>query len=136
MVKLTDLKKNASVTPVTDITAYMDDRNIQYVADNVEHNVATLVGTCTVHGMGIIAAVTPRAHITNKIIPKRNVTAADIIAVGRINIEYFKILPKVPPLTYLQLEPVTAYDPTSQLDVLWKASLLLQSPRPGWSGMV
>ena len=136
MVKLTDLKKNASVTPVTDITAYMDDRNIQYVADNVDHNVATLDGTCTVHGMGIIAAVTPWAHIINKIIPKPNVTAAYIIAVGRINIDYFKIPPKVPSLTYLQLEPVTAYDPTSQLDVMWKASSLLQPPRPGWSGMV
>ena len=63
-------------------------------------------------------------------------TYADITAVGRINIEYFKIPPKVPPLSYLQLEPVTADDPTSQLDVLWKASLLLQSPRPAWSGMM
>ena len=86
--------------------------------------------------MGIIAAVTPKIHIINNIIPKRNVTAVDITAVSRINIEYFKIPPKVLPLTYLQLEPVTAYDLTSQLDVLWKASLLLQSPRPAWSGMM
>ena len=107
-----------------------------YVTDNVDHNVATIDGTGTFHGMEIIAAVTPKIHIINKIIPKRNVKAADITAVGRINIEYFKIPPKVPPLTYLQLEPVTAYDPTSQLDVLWKASLLLQSPGPAWSGMM
>ena len=130
-------EQNAAVTPETDINAYTDDRHIQYVADNVDHKVTTIDGTGTFHGMRIIAAVTPKIHIINKRIPKRNVTAADITAVCRINIEYFKIPPKVPPLTYLQLEPVTAYDPTScQLDVLWKASLLLQSPRPAWSGMM
>ena len=129
-------EQNAAVTPEADITAYTDDRHIQYVADNVDHNVATIDGTGTFHAMRIIAAVTQKIHFTNKRIPKRNVTAADITAVGRINIEYFKIPPKVPPLTYLQLEPVTAYDPTSQVDVLWKTTLLLQSPRLAWSGMM
>ena len=36
---------------------------------------------------------------------------------------------------YLPLSAhISAEDPTSQLDVMWKTSLLLQSPRPSWSG--
>ena len=31
---------------------------IQYVADNVDHNICTLDGHGTFHGMGIIAAIT------------------------------------------------------------------------------
>ncbi len=31
---------------------------------------------------------------------------------------------------------MTAQDPTENLDILWKSSLLLRSPRPSWSGMM
>ena len=63
-------------------------------------------------------------------------TAVDIAAVGCINIEYFKIPPNIPPLTYLPLVHTAAEDQTSPLDLLWKTSLLLHSPRPAWSGMM
>ncbi|RUM44709.1 MAG: hypothetical protein DSY80_04100 [Desulfocapsa sp.] len=88
--------------------------------------------------MGIIAAVTPQSHAPSKPVPKVHVTAAVIAAVGRINIEYFKIPPTttIPPLTYLPLVLKPAEDLTAQLDVLWKTSLLLHSPRPAWSGMM
>jgi hypothetical protein len=42
---------------------------MQYIADNVDHNVATIDGTGTFHGMGIIAAVTPGTQ-TNKPVHK------------------------------------------------------------------
>ena len=38
---------------------------VQYVADNVDHNVCTLDGHNTSHGMEIIAAVTPATHLSN-----------------------------------------------------------------------
>ncbi len=31
---------------------------------------------------------------------------------------------------------MTAQDPIENLDILWKSSLLLRSPRPSWSGMM
>ena len=71
-----------------------------------------------------------------KHIPKANVTAADIDAVGRINIRYFKNPPALPPLTYLPLVLLEAEDPTAQLDVLWESSLFLHSPRSAWDGMM
>ena len=128
-------ERNAAVTQGIDIPGFTSEHTMQYIADNVDHNLATLDGTGTFHGMGIIAAVTPGTRAKNHI-PKANVTAADIAAVGRINIQYFKIPPALPPLTYLPLVLLEAEDPTAQLDVLWKSSLLLHSPRPAWPGMM
>ena len=128
-------ERNAAVTQGIVIPGFTSEHTMQYIADNVDHNLATVDGTGTFHGMGIIAAVTPGAR-ANKHIPKANVTAADIAAVGRINIRYFKIPPALPPLTYLPLVLLEAEDPTAQLDVLWKSSLLLHSPRPAWAGMM
>jgi hypothetical protein len=101
----------------------------------VDHNVATIDGKGTFHGMGIIAVVTPGTQ-QSKPVPKVNVTAADIAAVGRINIQYFKIPPTNEPIIYQPLDRITARNPTSELDVLWKISLLIRSPRPAWSGMM
>ena len=45
---------------------------IQYIADNVDHNIATLDGKDTFHGMGIIAARTnQRGNIIKELIVKR-----------------------------------------------------------------
>ena len=87
--------------------------------------------------MGIFAAITPgtQAPPPRKPIPKLRATAEEIAKVGRINIEFFKIPPVTPPITYLPLSAhiLTEY-PTSQQGVMWKTSLLLQFPRPSWSG--
>ena len=82
----------------------------------------------------MIAVVTPKANISCPPIPRAQVTAEEIAAVGRISIEHFKMPAATTPLTYLPLFQPRVEDPTSQLDVLWKISLHLQSPRPSWSG--
>ena len=40
---------------------------IQFVADNVDHNLKTLDGEGTFHGMGIIGAATPGVQANNHI---------------------------------------------------------------------
>ena len=62
---------------------------IQYVGDNVDHNIRTIDGFGTFHGMGIISTSTP-AKLFHKPIPRVSVTTDDIIKVGRINIKTFK----------------------------------------------
>ena len=52
-------QSNAAVSNRTDIDNFKDDMFIQYAADNVDHNLRTLDGHDTFHGMGMIAAVTP-----------------------------------------------------------------------------
>ena len=54
---------------------------VQYVADNVDHNIGTLDGHKTFHGMGIMAAVTPKL-LTSKSVPRVNASAEDIVAAG------------------------------------------------------
>ena len=118
------------------VLGYSEQKHhMQFVADNVDHNIATLDGTGTFHGMGIIAAVTPGIRIT-KPVPRVIVTSEDIAQVGHINIHYFKLPPKLEPIIYQPLVRIVEEDPTSQLDVFWKASLLLHSLRPSWSGLM
>ncbi|PIK60571.1 hypothetical protein BSL78_02507 [Apostichopus japonicus] len=90
----------------------------------------------TFHGLGTIAVVTPLSQKPCKPIPRAHVTTEEIAKVGGINIEFFKIPPATTPLTYLPIIHVSIEDPTSQLDILWKTSLLLHIPRPAWSGMM
>jgi hypothetical protein len=129
-------ERNAAVVQGTNIDDLSKDQFVQFIADNVDHNVSTIDGRGTFHGMGIIATITPKKKNVFKPISKLHVTAEEIATVGRINIEYFKIPPELSPLKYHLLPKMPISDMTSGLDVLWETSLLLQNPRPSWSGMM
>ncbi|KAL8574178.1 hypothetical protein ACOMHN_033653 [Nucella lapillus] len=62
---------------------------IQYMADNVDHDTATLDGRGTFHGMGIIASVTPGVKAARRV-PRRDVSLKDIKAIGQIKIHFFR----------------------------------------------
>ena len=57
--------KNAAVDQATDTPNHTSEF-AQYVADNVDHNIRTLDGNDTFHGMGIIASVTPAQPTCSK----------------------------------------------------------------------
>ena len=73
----------AAVTQGIDIPGFTPEHTMQYIADNVDHNIVTVDGTGTFHGMGIIAAVTPGTQAKKHIL-KANMTAAGIDAVAMI----------------------------------------------------
>ena len=50
---------------------------VQYAADNVDHNIRTLDGNNTFHGMGIIAMVTP-GTTHNHTVPRSQITTSDV----------------------------------------------------------
>ena len=56
---------------------------LQHVADNVDHNLRTIDGLNTFHGMGIIAMVSPRVT-TKRPVPKVTLSSSQVIEVGRI----------------------------------------------------
>ena len=104
---------------------------MQYSADNVDHNLRTLDGTGTFHGVGIIANITPGTKATTPI-PIGNVSSEDIVKIGRLEIRPFI----GPVLLYQELQSLQVRDASASL-VLWKLTQpLLQSPRPAWSGMM
>ena len=103
-------ERSAAVTHGTPTTTYSEDNFIQFIADNVGHNIATLDGTGTFHEMGIIVTITPKPQLCRQPIPKLQVTAEDIAAIGHINIDYFKIPSLIRSVTYQSIEKPQPYD--------------------------
>lgn len=109
---------------------------MQYVADNIDHNTGTLDGNNTFHGMGMIATITPGTKQARNL-PRRTVKPGEISSAGKVQIQ---------PLTYPRLQHLTlkykdlvikeVIDPTANLEILWKCSLLFGVTRPSWSGMM
>ena len=81
-------ERNAVMSNGTDIPDF-SSKFVQYAADNADHNIRTLDGNNTFHGMGMIAAITP-ATKTSRPILRAQVTSNDISTVGRIPIHYHK----------------------------------------------
>ena len=80
--------------------------------------------------MGKIAMITP-ASFGNKVIPRSNFSYKDIAQVGRIPLFYYQ---EINSMKFEPLDIAEASDPTSNLDILWKTSVLFGSPQPAWSG--
>ena len=52
-------EKSAAMSHGTDIHMVNSGQSVQHICDNADHNAGTIDGLGTLHGMGIIAAVTP-----------------------------------------------------------------------------
>ena len=129
-------ERSAAVTQGTDIPGITEGSFVQYVADNVDHNIRTLDGKGTFHGMGIIATVTPGTN-SRTAVPKKDVTTEKIMKAGRIDVHPYSVQDNNVQLLYKELKNLKVKDSTANLDLLWKLSLpLLQCPRPAWSGMM
>lgn len=129
-------ERSAAISQGLDPEPPRDGQFVQYVADNIDHNVRTLDGFNTFHGMGMISCFTP-GSLKVKPVPRVRVSSEDIIQVGRINIRYLKSQhTKRPPLTYKELKAMEVSDPTSNIDLLWEMSFCIYPNRPAWSGLM
>ncbi|KAJ8414824.1 hypothetical protein AAFF_G00023470 [Aldrovandia affinis] len=107
-----------------------------FAGDNVDHNIRTLDGNNTFHGMGMIAAITPATKSSNPIL-RAKVTRSDMSMVGRVPILFHREESRgTTAVTYQKLVTMTAQNPTADLDLIWKTAILFASPRPAWSGMM
>ena len=126
-------EQNAAIAHGTDIPN-CNEKVIQHVADNVDHNIRTVDGFGTIHIMGMIVCFTPAAK-SSTIIPRIKVTSTDIAQVGCIPICYHRGITKGPSrITYKMVLLDKAPDPSADFDILWKSSILFGQPRPSWSG--
>lgn len=130
-----NFERSAAVTQGTDIPGFMPGCFIQHVADNVDHNIRTLDGLGTFHGMGIIATITP-GTMSSRPVPKKSVTKEEIAAAGKIDIRNYKgPVQDASPLLYKELKDLKIQDSTTNLDLLYKLTMpLIRSPWPAWSG--
>ena len=74
-------ERNAALNSGTEVPNFTELDHIQYIADNVDHNVCTLDGLNTFHGMGMLGTITPVKQCPRKI-PRVTVTNDDILAVN------------------------------------------------------
>ena len=110
---------------------------VQYVADNVDHNIQTIDGMNTFHDMGMIDTTTP-ATANNRHVPWITISAEKISAVGTVNIlSFMPTTSGMQSLSYLDIiYNFDTEDSSSLLNELRKLSLSVRSPRPGWSGLM
>lgn len=81
-------KQSAAVEIRPDLTEMPSQCVVQFAADNVDHNLKTLDGKGTYHGMGMIAMITS-ATKRSEAIKKVRATSDDISQVGKIKFRNF-----------------------------------------------
>ena len=107
---------------------------IQFVADNVDHNLKILDGEGTFHGMGIIGAATPGVQANNHIPRQASLTAVSVTTRNQIPIKEYGPKPVTANLTFEVLVKDIAKKDGEKADLSWKLPWPLRWPRPGWSG--
>ena len=131
------------------LTEYFPGTFTQWVADNVDHNVATLDGQGSLHGMGIIAISTPKDGTPliakSRVISRQQRTKVDELVKdkGVPIVQYIGPLERglssviFKPTVELQVP----YTLPSELysDLLWHSGWIFSEaakPRPNWSGFM
>ena len=113
-------EKSPAVSQGTDIPGYEAGSFIQYVVDNVDHNIRTLDGHGTFHGMGIIAAITP-GTMRSRPIPRKSVTTEQIANAGKLVIHHYnRSNENQQLLVYKDLKDLKVQDSFAHLDLLYK----------------
>lgn len=123
----------------------------QWVADNVDHNIATLDGKGTFHGMGIISASTPRSAgmtcssstIIRRLSKKATANITDILRLKDIKIVPYDDNTEMLPMANILYAPIIELQhpyviPTStNLHLLWHiGGVVGADSRPQWSGFM
>ena len=107
---------------------------MQHVADNVDHNIRTIDGLNTFHGMGIIATITPKV-IAKKPVPKTFVSSQSIIEIGRIETRILRQRSNPISIKYEMLKQSFTNE-KNDITLLWNCTWLLKPHRPLWNGFM
>lgn len=132
-MKYKDLKNVQLFCKVEHFCTSLENKHIEFIADNVDHNLRTIDGFNTIHAMGMIATVTP--GIKNKlIIPRSSPKLSEIKSVGHINIKNFMIdQNKLSKLTYQTYHLPNVHNEDDNVNFLWNLSSLISPNTPSWS---
>ena len=104
------------------------------MADDVDHNVCTLNGYNTFHGMGIIATITPKVN-SSIIVPKKIVSTDSLIQIGRIEAKFIERRIGHSPIKYQNLKHLFCEEDNTIL-LFWSCTWLLKPKRPLRNGFM
>lgn len=134
-IEVLKFEGNAALTSSSFSENVADNNTILFAADNVDHNIRTLDGNNTFHGMGMIAAVTPRIKI-QPIVSRYKVNENSIKNIAHVTIQDYRSARNLlEDITFQNLEDTVANIRT--IDILWQLSWsFLEKDNSNWSGMM
>lgn len=144
--EVTKFKQSAIVNMdiVENVTEYHNDTFAQWVADNVDHDIATLTGKGTFHGMGIICVDSkPTSRFQNIPRLKKSLPSSFVTSRGIEIVPFYKVaklgLSKVMLDPVIQMKKSASQSAMEVYDLLWHSSWMFsppETPRPNWSGFM
>ena len=131
------------------LTEYLPGTFTQWIADNIDHNLATLNGQGTFHGMGIIAVSTPKGGTeltsnSREIKMQKPMKVSELLKDRGVSIVQY-LSPIKKGLSSVTFKPIrklqVSYTRPSELscNLLWHAGWVLGDEaiqRPNWSGFM
>ena len=129
-------ERSAAVTHGTEFPGMTSKTFIQFIGDNVDHNICTIDGKGTFHGMGMLAAATPRLPKFPIIIPRAVVNLEVLQQVGQVPFFFYNRSQQENSLVYKPIPTITFDDKIDGIDLLWHASWIHDTKRVGWSGFM
>ena len=101
---------------------------------NVGHNVCTLNGLNTFHGMGIIATITPK--VNSSIIALKKIVSTDsLIQIGRIETKFIEQRIGHSPIKYQNVKHLFCEE-DNIISLFWSCTWPLKRKRPLWNGFM
>ena len=131
-------EKNAASCVAPDILGKnvdLQDTTVLFAADNVDHNIITIDGKGTFHGMGMVAALTP-AKKMSRIITRRNTSDLKITDNSRVEIIDLRFAKHVCRSMKYQDLPKLIPDFDMRIDILWELVFSFRQETPNWPGMM
>ena len=127
-------ERNATVVSDSQLDGYIgEDSFMKCSGDNVDHNLRTLDGKGTFHGMGMIAAIT-NGTFSDKVIPRKVVSDKDLIIESAVKfVDYREQKQYLKKIYFQNLRPLMA-STTSNVDLLWKLCWYFKNPLPNCNG--
>ena len=125
--------RNAAMISGAQLENCIGEKNeFKFVADNVDHNVCTLNGENTFHGMSMVAAIT-NAQFLSRQTPRKTIAETDFINKSDVEIVRYKEAKQI--LKTFNCKQLPSIKSSSnRTDLLWKLSRHFKNPIPNWSG--
>ena len=104
-----------------------------FAADNVDHNIISLDGKGTFHGMGMIACITPANKVVHKVL-RRKLSELNITKQTAVDIVEYRFANDA---RNIKLKKLPKFSKSChKINILWEISLCFKPPAPCWQGVM
>ena len=128
-------EENAATTAAPDVlgNTNLPGSMLLFAADNVDHNIISLDGKGTFHGMGMIACITPANKVVHKVL-RRKLSELNITKQTAVDIVEYRFANDARNIKFKKLPKFSKS--CHKINILWERSLCFKSPAPCWQGMM